>query len=230
MKDNKDWSFCICTDGSNNRSYHEDIIKSIREQGIPNYEIIFCTENEYFKKEDFDTRTIYVNSPIRGWITGKKNLLAKEAKYENLCFLHDYIVLTHDWYDGFKSFDVDWDICSNIFIDIRGVRIMDWATLDHPVWRHKCIPYELQDSETRKYLYISGAFFNTKKNVLLETPFDEKKFHGDCEDVEWSERARKKHMIKLNTNSVALSLKEKPGFENYILKLEDIKFPIETGE
>jgi acyl-coenzyme A synthetase/AMP-(fatty) acid ligase len=40
------------------------------------------------------------------WITKKKNLITQNSKYENLVFLHDYIILNNGWYDTGDLVDV----------------------------------------------------------------------------------------------------------------------------
>jgi len=116
-----DFTFGIITI---NELYLNKIIDSIETQNIPNYEIILVgnvniTRNNT-KIINFD-ETIYPN-----WITKKKNIIVQNAKYENIVFMHDYIALDKNWYNGFLQYGNNFDIIINPIIDINGNRFRDW--------------------------------------------------------------------------------------------------------
>jgi len=158
-----------------------------------------------------------------GWITRKKNLITKNAKYENIVFLHDYIALEDDWYKGFIKFGNDWDICMTKIKDIFGNRFRDWVTWDHPKYGRRA--YLDYDDKTYKYNYISGSYWVAKKYVMEAEPLDEsflalgvevlsggkvkEKSDRVGEDVEWSLRIRKKYKYVMNKFSTVRHLKLK---------------------
>jgi hypothetical protein len=102
------------------------IIDSIELQNIPNYEIIIVGCNKNLKKKNctcihFD-ETIYP-----GWITKKKNILTHNAKYENVVYMHDYIVLDKNWYNGYLRYGNNFDIIINPIQNLDGSRFRDWV-------------------------------------------------------------------------------------------------------
>jgi hypothetical protein len=51
-------------------------------------------------------------------------------------------------------------------------------------------------------MYISGGYWIAKKHVMEEFPLDEKLFHCQVEDIEWSWRIIKKYNFSLNEKSI----------------------------
>ena len=65
-----------------------------------------------------------------------------------------------------------------------------------------------------KYMYISGAYWVAKKEVMLEFPLDENLCWGEGEDVAWSKQVREKYTFSMNPYSTVRTLKFKdPAFE-----------------
>jgi hypothetical protein len=202
-----DYSFCIVTDNSLNACKRiAEIVKSIRGLQIPNYEILviggdtnrFVGNFENFQKINFCEKT------KNGWITKKKNDVAKLAKYENLVMMHDYFVFHPSWYKGYiaiKDKFENCDLCLNPIIMSDGRRdYTDWVTLDHPtLGMHRSLSYT--DEANVKYQYFSGGFFVVKKNFFLNNLMDESLLSHQMEDIEWSKRIRDNSNIIFNANS-----------------------------
>ena len=197
------WTFGIVT-GFEDYQRLDEILKSIRALSIPEYEIIligggnsnFIVFAEDVKVIDFD------ESQKPRWITRKKNILVNEAKYNNIVLMHDYHVFDKDWYENFKSFGTDWDICSCPQYLITGARNpMDWSLWDKPD-HGRAWSLNYDDWSQTRYMYISGGFFIVKKHVLQEEPLDESRGWNEEEDVEWSMRVRNKYVMKCNGGSV----------------------------
>lgn len=200
IKMSRDWSFIICTDGTTNPEYHQAIIESIKKQCIPNYEVLFITENFSYNLEQDNVTTIYVSTPKEKHITFKKNRAAKFCKYDNLCILHDYITLADNWYKSFDIFGYDWNVCACKNINKDGTRTWDWCTWNHPEYRHNNVDYNLEATE---YHYVPGTSFCVKRDYFLKHPLDERRVWGEGEDIEWSHRICKydwKYKINLYTN------------------------------
>ena len=203
-----DFSFCIITDNSSEACLRiVEVIKSIRNLNIENYEILviggegnkFIGSNKDLKKIDFD------ETQQRGWITKKKNDIAKIAKYDNLVIMHDYFVFHYNWYQGYlKILDrfENCDLCLNPVQMIDGRReFTDWVTYDHPVYGlHGSVPYV--DESNVKHQYFSGGYFVVKKDFFLANPLDEKLLAHQEEDVEWSLRIRDTANVIFNPYSV----------------------------
>jgi hypothetical protein len=118
----------------NNIENINKVIDSIEIQNIPNYEIIIVgcdktfnltTLNKLKRKNcvciPFD-ETIYP-----GWITKKKNIITQNAKYENVVYMHDYIILDDNWYNGYLKYGNNFDIIVNVIQNYNGERFRDWV-------------------------------------------------------------------------------------------------------
>lgn len=221
-----DFTFGIVTDG-NGDHYIQTVIESIEKNNIPNYEIIIVgntkiINTELIKTIPFD-ETVYV-----GWITKKKNIIAENAKYENIVLLHDYVKLNDNWYNGFLQFgNTDFDWCITPIITIDGNRFRDYTLfpckvdylninysptdIDNYFEHHCLLPYDFVNNiKTNKYMYISGAYYIIKKHIALKYKLDENLVWGRGEDVEISKRLHANNIIiKCNRFSSVSLLKHK---------------------
>jgi len=206
-----DFTFGIITAGDND-SFINIIIESIQNNKIPNYEIIIVGNTKVFETDKI-TVIQFDESIYNGWITKKKNIIAENAKYENIVLLHDYVKLNDNWYQGFLKFGNEFKYCINPIINFDGNRYRDYLlfpgdyNLDHtPVNIDKyfgeycLLPYDFENNlKTNKYMYISGAYYVIKKNVALIHKLDETYLHDHGEDVELSKRLHRNGII-INCN------------------------------
>lgn len=115
------FTFGIIT--NNNNQAVNLIIDSIEKQNMPEYEII-VVGIEINRK---NTKCIAFNENIHpGWITRKKNIITQHATYENIVYMHDYIILEDNWYTGFLNYGNNFDIIVNKIINSDGSRFRDW--------------------------------------------------------------------------------------------------------
>jgi len=208
------FSFGIITSGQETERV-ENVIQSIEDLCIPNYEIIVVgdpnVKGARVKIVDFD------ESVQNMWITKKKNLVTDHAVYENIVYTHDYITFHPGWYEGFMKFGNDYDICMNVMTNKDGSRYADWcldAMLDMSFFgeekNRKLIPYDMCFSkDLSKIMYISGAYWVAKKQIMKKFPLNEKHSWGQSEDVEWSHRIRRSVSFKFNKNSSVQIVKNK---------------------
>ena len=234
-----DFTFGIITDGKNDGAIRQ-IIASIEQNNIPIYEIIIVgnTKIETTNK----IKCIPFDETIKpAWITRKKNIIAKTAKYENIVMMHDYIILDKNWYAGFLKYGTDYDWCVNKIVNTDGTRFRDYtlfsmatlvndtantlfyspADLIHPYFhKHGLLPYDFENTiETNVFMYISGAYYVIKKSVAQKHLLDERLVHGNAEDIEYSRRLHKNGIIiKCNPYSSVHLLKYggPAHFENVI--------------
>ncbi len=215
------WSFCIVT--NNNDSNLKLVIDSIfNELKNREFEIIVVgnsninfgekinhipfPEEKKLKNIDFKMSIKKLKIIYKIPISAKKNIAVKNTKYENLCIMHDYVLLKSGWIDGFTKFGYEWDICSNIILDKFGMRFLDWVVWDHPDLEGPgYLPYDASSP----YVYVSGTYFCVKRDFYLLNPLHNKKNWGYGEDVEWSKRVRKITKIKFNPHSTVLVNKDK---------------------
>ncbi len=180
-----------------------EIISSIRNLNIPEYEILLVgggdsegIDGPDLVKKDFDEEQKVA------WITKKKNYLVQNARYENIVIMHDYHIFDSGWYEAFKAFGTDWDICSCPQYLINGSRNpMDWSLWDKP-GHGRAWSLNYNDWSQTQYMYISGAFFIIKKHVMIDEPLDESRGWNEEEDVEWSMRVRNKYVMRCNGKAI----------------------------
>jgi len=200
------FTFGIITDHTRELSVHlPKIIQSIQNLNIPNYEIIIVGDQNQLKTKEYynDIRVIHFTEK-QGWITRQKNLITQYAKYENIVYQHDYIYYDADWYEGFKTFGDNFDICMNKIKNNDGVRFRDWVAypwhhvgyINHPsakLWKfsgienNECmLPYD--ENRLKEYQYISGSYWMAKKHTMNTFRLNENLFWEQGEDLEFSQR------------------------------------------
>ena len=143
----------------------------------------------------------------KGWITKKKNLITTNSKFENIVYMHDYLLLHKNWYKGYIKFGNNFDIAMNKIVNPDNTRYRDWTLwphnenfIDEIIKDNSCLlPYSVLDLS--KYMYISGAYWVAKRDVMEEFPLDEDLLWGQGEDVEWSKRIRNKYRFSFNKYS-----------------------------
>lgn len=201
---------------SNNEAYLNQIIKSIRRQRIAeeDYEIIIIGNNSEEKGSDITTYSFNENLKP-GWITKKKNMITEKAKFDNIVYMHDYICLAADWYQGQLQAGENFSIRVDKIINNDRSRFRDWC-----LWAHNdnfmdgllghtglLLPYEFKN--LTKFMYISGSYRIAKKSVMQQFPLNEDLVWGQGEDVEWSKRVREIYNFDMNDKSIVYILK--PG-------------------
>ena len=210
-------SFIIPTSGTNDQSLNE-IIDSIESLNIPEYEVIIVgglisTVDRVNTKHIPFTES---SSPAP-WITRKKNLGVQASKYEVLVVAHDYHAFDSNWYEEFKKFGTDWDICVQAIYMLEeqgGHRGNGWRAGPVPGYPEipaaMTIPWDIDCFVP--YMMIQGAYWVCKKQVMVEQPLDERLLWGQSEDAEWSTRVVPNYKIVANPNCVVRLTKPKPPY------------------
>ena len=208
-----EFTFGIITSGAEDDSINQ-IIDSIEKQNIPTYEIIIVGNSKVSRNK---TRIVQFNDEvIPKWITRKKNIITNIAKFENIVYLHDYVIFTDDWYKGFLEFGNDFDLCMTKITNHDETRYRDWCICmwDNPTImeiagpNRKCIlPYD--DNRFKKHMYFSGTYWVSKKKIMREFPLNEQLVWGQGEDVLWSRQVRERYEFCMNKYSEVKLLKQK---------------------
>lgn len=201
-----------------------DCISSIRRLNLPQYEIIVVGSERHLRQDyHFEThwqdlRIVDFNENIKqAWITKKKNIITTHAKYNNIVYLHDYIVFKPDWYEGFRQFGDNFVVCMTKMINFheeRGSEENRFRDLVLDTWsvtgkfnklgiplKNRLIPYDLYQESMSPYMYISGGYWVAKKEFMSRFPLNESLAWGQGEDVEWSRRWRNQVSISFNPYS-----------------------------
>lgn len=252
------FTFGIITYADNGiNNFLPKVIESIRSLNIPKYEILIVgnkskiNENLVTSSVNYDTRVIDFDENKKAkWITRKKNLITHQATYQNIVYQHDYIIYDKDWYEGYKKFGDEFDICMNKIKNLDGTRYRDWVLFpyhhayNHPqskrLWAYTDIRNNeamLPYNETRftRWQYISGAYWVAKKSIMKQFPLNEGLVWGQGEDCEWSLRVKKRYKFSINPNSTVHLLKQhNPAFSpmrpRCFKKLEEYWEKINRGE
>jgi hypothetical protein len=209
------FTFGIVTGGGNDKNI-TTIIETIEKQNIENYEIIIVGNTLINRKNV--TCVPFNENIVPMWITRKKNIITYLAKYENIVYLHDYIMLCDDWYEGFIKYGNDFKVCMTKMINPDGTRYRDWTLWADDIEkiinsRGFLLPYDM--THLSKYMYISGAYWVAKKDIMMKYPLDENRIWGQAEDVEWSYRFKKDNDFSMNLFSTVRLLKQKDKAFDY---------------
>lgn len=203
------WSFGIITNGKR-KDWMEKIIKSIREQKIPHYEIIVC--GTYFDRQENDFQYLPFNQrDDKGWITKKKNLIVQKAKYENICIIHDRLLLMKNWYNGIKKWGNTFEMIGCVQ-ENKSLRINDWIL-------HEKLPnlefsfVSLLDYKDWDINICQGGHMHiAKKSLLQKYKWNESYMWRRPEDLEISNQFQLNgHIIRFNTFSSVEALIHKFG-------------------
>jgi hypothetical protein len=204
-----DFTFGIITNGSNDILITE-IVESIKNENIPNYEIIIVGNTNIIGDNIINIK--FSETQKHAWITRKKNIITENAKYENIVFLHDYIKLEIGWYEGQIKCGNDFHIRMDKIVNYDETRFRDWCIwphngneMDNIIGRDCLIPYDM--IHLSKYMYISGSYWLCKKHVMEEYPLNESLSWGEGEDVLWSKQVREKYNFNMNIHSSVKILK-----------------------
>jgi hypothetical protein len=154
---------------------------------------------EHYKFISFD------ESIKPNWITRKKNIITENAKYDNIVYMHDYIVLNPGWFKGFETFGDKFNICMTRIENQNGSRYRDWTLWPDDAKKfgimdlNVALPYDV--TNLSKYMYFSGAYWIAKKEVMQRFPLDESLSWGESEDVLWSKQVREHYTFSMNVHS-----------------------------
>lgn len=210
------WSFCIPT-GSGDPIGLNIVVKRILELNVPEMEILLCGRPDknflYWDK----VRIVGEDIPAPPvWITRKKNRLAQEARYENLCILHDRVFLPSNFMEALRNFGDHFPFTAfqslwfDDLLNLSPVRYSDYgcATEHHlsdrivadkgdktSLFTESLFPdIEKQQFRNSNPLrnqygsYLTGSLYIVKRQVWLHTPQDEGLFWAEFEDIEQSKR------------------------------------------
>lgn len=201
------WTFGMVTNGQR-KDFISQSIRSIRALKILHYEIIICGHYEGKMGEDLKYMP-FEERDDRGWITRKKNTIAENAKYTNLCIFHDRIVFDKGWFLGMKKYGNAFEVLTCPQFLLKKDRAGDWLTagkhFSNPGHRYTIEQLDFKDWD--KYVYIGGQLMIMKKYVWREVFWNENLYWGEGEDVEYSHRLTERGFIpRLNTYAKCITL------------------------
>lgn len=184
LKENKDIpiSFCIITNGKKPKEL-EAVIRSIKYQKIPEYEIIVV--GKYNDREDVKYIPAIEEAEV-GNLSALRNKAVENCKYDFITILDDDIILSKDWYNNLKNYNENYDILTSQVRLPDGSRYWDYATINGP--RGHII---LEEWEKDDYTYMTGGGgWIIRKNAAQQVKWDEERKFYQSEDSDFSQRCR----------------------------------------
>lgn len=207
-----EWSFCIPT-GPGDATLLNNLVKQILEYSIPKKEIILCGRpgNNFL----YWDQVCIVGEDIPAppvHITKKKNVLAQAAQYNNLCILHDRVLLPSNFYEAVKQHGDLYPVTtfqSVYTVDKYNVLPMRYSDTGYIVnssnYLNKCDKLKLLNNKKffLEYMrkghfacssanehpecnYITGSLYICKKNIWNVFPQNEELFWAEYEDIHFA--------------------------------------------
>ncbi|AUB40396.1 Glycosyltransferase, GT2 family [Nostoc flagelliforme CCNUN1] len=217
------WSFGVITQGKR-KEFVEKLLDSIIEQKIPEFEIILVGDYIHQINDEYVDKVKIIpfsQQDDKGWITKKKNIIAQNAKYENLLVVHDRFILDKNFYSGMCRYGNSFSIltCKQEMYD--GWRTPDWVSINNShAW---ATPAFMEYEDYSPLVYCNGGLTIIKKTIALQHPWNEMLFWNQAEDVELTHRLfRHGYFLRLNPYSKAIVLHQNNvrnlygGFEPFI--------------
>lgn len=199
------WTFGIITLGTRNE-WVEKMIESIIAQKIPEFEIIICGKYELKKNEKFIK---YIQSTDHlPRVTKKKNKICENARYENVCVLHDRVVLDEGWFKGMKKFGNDWDYVGCI-VTHEGTRSYDWFSSGYPVYltQHDRNRGALLYDDWDPWAVTNAGIFLVKKSAWQNVQWNElDHYPGNDDMIFCADLAARGFIPRFNPYSTATAL------------------------
>ena len=187
------WSFGIITNSKKLDSVNH-LINTIVDQKIPEFEIIIC--GPYPTNQNVDYKPIRILSDvelkedIRFPISAKKNIIISDAKFENLCILHDRFSLPSCWFERMKMYGNYFDyLCLPTLDQFHNRFTVDWMTFVFPLTRRLYRNNSLKYTEWSTDLIIQGGVIVGKSNIMKKYKLDERLHWGEMEDLHFSKVA-----------------------------------------
>ena len=206
-------SFCITTAGTAVDTLNKSIETIIQEcEQKCEYEILVIGGKQNDISFDGVRHIEFLDDPTKGFLPKRKNFLAKEAIYDNIVMMHDYLALQIGWLDGFIKFNIenpDWLACVNRIQNINGKEFRSWCAVFQDAYR---TPIDNQKPPLHlglgrkinpriktwgRWQYYSGAYFIVRKRIMLDSPMDETLERHQGEDITTSRQWYQKYGSKI---------------------------------
>jgi glycosyltransferase involved in cell wall biosynthesis len=173
-------SFCIITGGTRPQLL-DTLIRSIRAQEIPEYEIIVVGRH----RDEPGITTIHREDyAAAGRLGAMRNLAVRKARHENIVMLDDDIVLSRDWYSNFRAYGEAFDILTSQVRLPNGGRYWDHATCNGPLGQQL-----LEEDEEAENLYMTGGGgWVMKQRVAWTVRWDDWRSTYESEDIDFADR------------------------------------------
>ncbi|WP_456310195.1 hypothetical protein [Serratia proteamaculans] len=206
-----EWTFGIPV-GPEDPTFLNKCVERIIELDIPRKEIILCgrphNDFKYFDHVKIVGEDIPA-PPVH--ITKKKNTIVRNAKFKNLCIIHDRVMLPKTFYKAAQRFGDDFPFTglqSLYFVDKKNLiprKYSDFGTINENVSRainvenitktdlkfigSRRLSYQCAMRSHHGCDYLTGSLYICKRSLWEYCPQNESLYWDDFEDVEHSLRS-----------------------------------------
>lgn len=187
------WSFGIVTNGKKSDKVKK-LISSIVALEIPDFEIIICgpypCSDDNVEDKLIVLSDVVLENDTRAPTPVKKNKIIQQAKYNNICILHDRFTFHEEWYSNFKKYGNYFDFLCMPTMDTSGNRFkVDWMTFCYPLTQIVKQNISISYSTWSPDVIIQGGILVGKKNIISSYMFDERLYWEELEDMQLSKQA-----------------------------------------
>jgi GT2 family glycosyltransferase len=227
------WTFGLLTMGTRDDGVKE-FISSIRKYCRDEYEIIVTTPSEipWLKTENDVRQIVFSEKDDLGWITRKKNLICREARYSDIVICHDRFSFTASFFQWAARSGFAYGLAAPRLILPSGKRALDWAVVssENLVWSFGGL---LDYRAYSRYAYVPGGVTIIRKRFWSQFPWNENLYWNEHEDVELCRRAQRGGHVLTYIPGKMIAFTDRWVDHNKILPFDEhqeILFGVPVGE
>jgi len=182
----RNWTIGILSNGAKNENICNLISKALEIKDDCDLDFIICGP-VINSPEGANCRFYNVgNEDNLARIGEKKNIIIKEAKYENILLIHDRYQLNSDFFHGFDIFGYDFD-----FVTVRqsyesGKLFPAYVGFKSKEFRWQSPLYSSDSRDLFDGHFLNGGLIVIKKTIGAFLNFNTLLLHNEAEDVEIS--------------------------------------------
>jgi glycosyltransferase involved in cell wall biosynthesis len=181
----------ILTLGTRTRELAELVNSAARHCPFPLEIIVVSPRPLNLPEIPATVRVILFEGPDEfGWITGKKNLVCREAKYSEVILCHDRFVFGRSFFESFARWGCGYGIATPKVEQMDGRRALDWPVVRGPNYRWSQGGL-LRYRDYSDFSYAPGGITLIRKAFWGEFSWAEDLFWNEHEDVELSRRVQR---------------------------------------
>ncbi len=170
----------------------ERLIATAREHCRLPYEIILIAPRTITAYEGHeDVRQIqFSERDDLGWITRKKNIICRDARYSDVVVCHDRFEFTPSFFRTFETWGSSYGIAAVRLQLPDGRRALDWGVVqgENHSW---CQGGLLNYRDYSRYSYVPGGVTLIRKSFWQRFPWCEHLYWNEHEDVELCRRIQR---------------------------------------
>ena len=213
------WTFGLITDGKREDNVIAFVKSIYAIHGLDDFEILICGPEI---EELSEMNVLFIKTPDEfdhlGWITKKKNLIARKSSKQNLLIAHDRYVLPENFLEKMIGYGGDFDVISPRQVTPDGKRFPDWVcTGANWSWSPSGM---LDYDDYSPYNYVNGGLTLAKTALMKRVGWNELLFWGQAEDVELSRRLLQDGAIhRPFTQLVISTLEARLNYDDAFMKI-----------